>query len=76
MKYGHAGTNLRTVRRLHGKTIKDLSGKLGISSGYLSLIEGGTRPLTPELRAKAAKVFYLEEHVLTGPPFIVKPKRL
>lgn len=49
------GATLRTLREQCGFRTGEFANELGISHGYLSNIEAGRKPLTPQLLAKAAK---------------------
>ncbi len=51
------GRRVRVLRRRHEMTQKELAQRLGISPGYLNLIEHGKRPLSAELLIRVARVF-------------------
>lgn len=53
------GTALKTGRQEAHLTQQEAASKLGLTQAYLSMIERGRRPVTPELAARATKVFKL-----------------
>ncbi len=62
--------HIRKFRKEKGLTLKDLSGKLGISSGYLCHLEKGTRgnpsidlmkKISEELGKSISEIFFLED---------------
>ncbi len=53
------GTQLVQYRKHNKRTQVEAARELGVSQGYLSLLEKGKRPLTDELRAKAVWAFHL-----------------
>ena len=50
------GENLRKARQLRKFSINELAGKMGITPGYLGLIEHGKRGLTPFMMFKASEL--------------------
>jgi DNA-binding XRE family transcriptional regulator len=48
-------SRLKAIRKWRGKTQQYLNAKAGISQGYLSDLESGRRPGTPETIAKLAQ---------------------
>lgn len=53
------GTQLVQFRKQNKRTQVEAARELGVSQGYLSLLEKGKRPLTDELRAKVVWAFHL-----------------
>jgi transcriptional regulator with XRE-family HTH domain len=53
------GEALKTGREEAKLTQQDAASKLGLTQAYLSMLERGRRPVTPELAARATKVFKL-----------------
>ena len=51
------GAKVRALRRRHGLRQVELAEKLGISAGYLNLIENNQRPLTAPLLLRLAELF-------------------
>jgi len=51
------GNTLRLLRRIHGKTIKELSNELGVSSSFISAIEHNKRNPSLSLLEKYADSF-------------------
>ncbi len=49
----------RSARRAQGWTQHEAAARLGVSQAYYSQLEGGTRPLSPELARKAVRKFKL-----------------
>ena len=64
-------SELRTARRRVGLTQAAAAARLGISQPYLSLIEKGERPLTPELAEAAVPLLRLPA---TARPIRVSPR--
>jgi predicted transcriptional regulator/DNA-binding XRE family transcriptional regulator len=54
------GTRVRTLRRRHELTQRDLADKLGISASYLNLIEHNRRPLPSALLIRLAQLFQVD----------------
>ena len=55
------GFVLRQYRELYGLKQWWLASQLGYSSAFLCAIEKGHKPLTPEIRVKAEKIFNKEK---------------
>ena len=54
----HFGTKLRTLRKQHGLTLKELAQAVGQSShGYISELEGGSKMPTAEFVLEVARLF-------------------
>ena len=53
------GEALKTGREEAHLTQQEAASKLGLTQAYLSMLERGRRPVTPELAAQATKVFKL-----------------
>jgi transcriptional regulator with XRE-family HTH domain len=51
------GADLKRVRKQNGQTQMKAAIELGVSQTYLSLLEKGQRPVTRDLRKKAARIF-------------------
>jgi len=71
------GTSLRLIRKMHGKSAKELAQKLGISATYLSEIENDKKNVSLDLVQKYAEyfkvrpstiLFFDEENMLTESP--------
>lgn len=54
------GAALQARRKQHGLTPSELAEALGISRPYLSNIEAGRRPITPDLTARITDVLGAE----------------
>ena len=55
---------LKNQRQKHKLTTEDMARQLGISRGYYSHLENGTRPFTEELISKVSRVLNLDEEVV------------
>lgn len=53
------GEALKAGREEANLTQQEAASRLGLTQAYLSMIERGRRPVTPELAAQAMKVFHL-----------------
>ena len=53
------GEALKTGREEADLTQQEAASKLGLTQAYLSMLERGRRPVTPDLAAQAAKLFNL-----------------
>src|SRR5688572_2401115 len=53
------GNEVRTARRQHGWNQGELAKRLGVSQGYVSLLERGRRPVTHQLAAKVVPLLEL-----------------
>lgn len=62
------GFILRQYREIYGFKQWELSARLGFSSTVLCDIERGRKPLTPEIRKKAERVFRNERARRGGTP--------
>lgn len=51
------GNTLRLLRKIHGKTLKEMAYDLGVSPSYVSAIENEKRKPSLELLEKYAKIF-------------------
>ena len=65
------GEALKAAREEAKRTQAETAGKLGLTQAYLSMIEGGRRPVTEELQVKAVRVFHLAPTAL---PLKVDPQ--
>ncbi len=54
------GTKVRSIRRQHQLTQKQMAHRLGISPSYLNLIEHGKRPLSAQVLIKLAQGFAID----------------
>lgn len=72
-------TDLKRGRLKAGLTQSQAADRLGVSQGYVSLLESGVRRLTPRLAAVASKVFHVAPTALPLPdtprPRSVDPNR-
>jgi transcriptional regulator with XRE-family HTH domain len=55
---------LKNQRNKHKLTTETMARQLGISRGYYSHLENGTRPFTQELIIKVSRILNLEEEVV------------
>lgn len=65
------GDALKTARKKAKLTQQEAGSRLGLTQAYLSMLERGHRPVTPELAAQAARVLHLPPTALpleAGPP--------
>lgn len=60
-----SGTQVRAARKARGLTQKDLARRLGVSQGYVSLLEKNQRPVSARLAPRLAGL--LEMHASTVP---------
>ena len=60
--------DLKSVRRAKGLTQVDAARRLGVSQGYVAMLERGKRRLTPRLARQVMKVY-------GAPPTVVPPSR-
>lgn len=51
--------DLKLTRRAHGWSQKEAAARLGLSQPYLSMLENGNRPLSPQLARRVARVYRL-----------------
>jgi transcriptional regulator with XRE-family HTH domain len=59
--------NISIIRRLHGKTLEDVSARLGLSrSAYYRIEKGGSQPITDDFLGKFCDLFFVEKAVLEG----------
>lgn len=63
------GYRIAALRGAREKTQKEVADALGISRGYMSLIENGDRPVTRHLLFRMADYFGLSTTDLTGQPY-------
>lgn len=56
----HLGSKVRSLRRQHGLTQRQMAERLDISASYLNLIEHGKRPLSAPVLIKLAKGFSID----------------
>lgn len=64
------GATLRALRLKTGLKVGEMANALVISSGYLSNIEAGRKPLTPVLLAKAADILDVPQIAIAKPHLI------
>lgn len=65
------GDALKAARKKAKLTQQEAASRLGLTQAYLSMLERGHRPVTPELAAQAARVLHLPPTALpleAGPP--------
>lgn len=55
---------IKSVRNMQKLTTEDMARQLGISRGYYSHLENGTRPFTEELISKVSRILNLDEEVV------------
>lgn len=58
MSLGH---NMRHVRILHGKTMKEVADAIGVSAAMMSYIERGRHPATEDRLEKWCALFFFDE---------------
>lgn len=61
------GATLRTFRELRGLKVSELANAVPVSYSYLSNIEAGRKPLTPQLVAKLATILDVRQIALVRP---------
>jgi transcriptional regulator with XRE-family HTH domain len=59
-----SGEVLRKARESRGLTQSQLGARLGVSQGYVALLEAGRRPVPPKLARKAVRLFKLNPGLL------------
>jgi transcriptional regulator with XRE-family HTH domain len=60
-QYTEVGKMLRKIRIDSGEVLRDMAGKLGVSSSYLSAVEVGTRKMPQEWLSKINEHYQLNE---------------
>ena len=63
----HISHNISIIRRLHRKTLEDVSSRLGMSlSAYYRVEQGVAQPVSDEFLGKFCDLFFVEKSVLEG----------
>ena len=53
------GKRIRTIRKIKGDSLKDLSEKIGMSESNISKYERGERTITVEILKKVADIYHI-----------------
>ena len=67
------GHNIRFIRRYKDLTLKHVADKVGVTVGYVSLLEGGNRTMSIEMLEKFAKALKTKMNVFLSKP-LTRPK--
>jgi len=52
---------MKSVRELHGKTLDNVAGRIGISIAMLSMVERELAPVNEKALKRWLRLFYMEE---------------
>ena len=55
------GPKMKAVRKLHGKTLQQVAGRIGVSIALLSTIENGLASASDSVLKKWLRVFFFDE---------------
>lgn len=72
----HINHNVSIIRRLHGKTLEDVSSRLGMSrSAYYRIENGDPEAITDEFLGKFCRLFFIDRPILEGDKLEVRTIR-